>query len=37
MVKITALTNEATPVAADLVAIVDDVAGTATTKKGNSG
>ena len=33
MVKITALTNEAVPVAADLVAIVDDVAGTAVTKK----
>ena len=33
MVKITALTNEATPVAADLVAIVDDVAVTPVTKK----
>ena len=33
MVKITALTNEPTPVAADLVAIVDDVAVSATTKK----
>jgi hypothetical protein len=33
MVKITALTDEPTPVAADLIAIVDDVAGTATTKK----
>jgi hypothetical protein len=33
MVKITALTDEPTPVAADLVAIVDDVAVSATTKK----
>ena len=33
MVKITALTNEATPVAADLVAIVDNVAVTPVTKK----
>lgn len=33
MVKITALTNEPTPVAADLVAIVDNVAVTPTTKK----
>jgi hypothetical protein len=33
MVKITALTDLPTPVAADLVAIVDDVAVTATTKK----
>jgi hypothetical protein len=33
MVKITALTDEPTPVAADLVAIVDDVAVTAVTKK----
>jgi len=31
--KITDLTAEATPVAADLVEIVDDVAGTATSKK----
>ncbi len=33
MVKITALTNETAPVAADLVAIVDNVAVTPTTKK----
>ena len=33
MVKITALTAEGTPVAADLVAIVDNVSGTAITKK----
>ena len=33
MVKITALTDEPTPVAADLVAIVDDVAVTPVTKK----
>lgn len=33
MVKITALANEPTPVAADLIAIVDDVAGTPTTKR----
>ncbi|MDC3251749.1 hypothetical protein OAU96_02440 [Planctomycetota bacterium] len=33
MVKITALANEATPVAADLVAIVDNVAVTPVTKK----
>jgi hypothetical protein len=33
MVKITALTNEATPVAADLVAIVDNVAVSPVTKK----
>lgn len=33
MVKITALTNEPTPVAADLVVIVDNVAGTAVSKK----
>jgi hypothetical protein len=35
MVKITELTNEATPVEADLVAIVDD--GTTTTKKATLG
>ena len=33
MVKITALTNEATPVAADLVAIVDNVSVSPVTKK----
>ena len=33
MVKITALTDEPTPVAADLVAIVDNVAVTPVTKK----
>tara|TARA_R110000803_G_scaffold71192_1_gene134324 strand:+ start:2498 stop:3109 length:612 start_codon:yes stop_codon:yes gene_type:complete len=33
MVKITDLTNEPTPIAADLVAIVDNVAGTPVTKK----
>jgi hypothetical protein len=33
MVKITALTDLPTPVAADLVAVIDDVAGSATTKK----
>jgi hypothetical protein len=33
MVKITALSDEPTPVAADLVAIVDDVAVSAITKK----
>jgi hypothetical protein len=33
MVKITALTDEPTPVAADLIAIVDDVAVSAVTKK----
>ena len=37
MVKITALTNEATPVEADLVAIVDNVSGTAVTKKATLG
>lgn len=33
MVKVTALTDEPTPVAADLVVIVDNVAGTAVSKK----
>lgn len=33
MVKITALTDEPTPVEADLVAIVDNVSGTAVTKR----
>ena len=37
MVKITALTNEPTPVEADLVAIVDNVSGTAVTKKATLG
>ena len=37
MVKITELTDEPTPVEADLVAIVDDVAGTASTKKATLG
>ena len=37
MVKITELTNEPTPVEADLVAIVDDVSGTASTKKATLG
>ena len=37
MVKITALTNEPSPVEADLVAIVDNVSGTATTKKSTLG
>jgi hypothetical protein len=37
MVKITGLTAEGTPVEADLLAIVDDVAGTATTKKATIG
>ena len=37
MVKITALANEATPVEADLVAIVDNVSGTAVTKKATLG
>ena len=37
MVKITELTNETTPVEADLVAIVDDVAGTPATKKATLG
>ena len=37
MVKITALTNEPSPVEADLVAIVDNVSGTATTKKATLG
>lgn len=37
MVKITALTDEPTPVEADLVAIVDNVSGTAVTKKATLG
>ena len=37
MVKITALTNEPTPVAADLVVIVDDVAVTPISKKATIG